>query len=331
MNRPAWRWIASTTWGWQWPVEVTAMPPVKSRYSTPSVVRMVAPAPDSTCRSVTENQTSARWDTTASSGWGGPGGPDGEIERTEGEGAAIDAEGGAVGERAGARDEVEDEGGHLVGLADAPRQVDAGPGGLDVGYRTGGHGGADQARVDLDDPDAVVDPLLGQGDGGGGEARLRRSVDGGPGRRAGGVDRPDGDEHTRVRAGQVRVGQLGEAEWGPQVEGHEGVEPGPVELGDREVLGSPGVAHDDVETAERLDGAADHGVQLGVVAQVGDDGDGPAAVGLDGGDGPVERLGASGHDRHVGAGRGEQGGGGAADAGGPPGDERGSTGQVEEL
>ena len=64
-----WAWIsrsacwqmAATTLGWQCPVEVTAMPLVKSRYSSPSVVVITQPRPDATSRSVTRNQTSETW------------------------------------------------------------------------------------------------------------------------------------------------------------------------------------------------------------------------------------------------------------------------------
>ena len=31
ISSPAWRWIAATQCGWQWPSELTAMPEVKSR------------------------------------------------------------------------------------------------------------------------------------------------------------------------------------------------------------------------------------------------------------------------------------------------------------
>src|SRR3954452_18628021 len=60
MKRAACSWIAATTAGWQWPVLVTAMPLVKSRYSVPSTVVTMQPEPDTTSRSVTWNQTSAR-------------------------------------------------------------------------------------------------------------------------------------------------------------------------------------------------------------------------------------------------------------------------------
>ena len=53
MKVAAWRWIASTTCGWQWPVLVTAMPLLKSRYSVPSAVVTVEPLPETTSRSVT--------------------------------------------------------------------------------------------------------------------------------------------------------------------------------------------------------------------------------------------------------------------------------------
>ena len=53
--------MAATTLGWQCPVEVTAMPLVKSRYSSPSVVVITQPRPDATSRSVTRNQTSETW------------------------------------------------------------------------------------------------------------------------------------------------------------------------------------------------------------------------------------------------------------------------------
>ena len=45
--------------------DVTAMPLVKSRYSSPAVVVMTQPRPDATSRSVTRNQTSETWLTTA--------------------------------------------------------------------------------------------------------------------------------------------------------------------------------------------------------------------------------------------------------------------------
>jgi hypothetical protein len=54
--------MAATTWGWQCPVEVTAIPAEKSRYSAPSTVVTYEPEPEATCRSVTENQTGARCD-----------------------------------------------------------------------------------------------------------------------------------------------------------------------------------------------------------------------------------------------------------------------------
>ena len=52
--------MAATTVGWQWPVEVTAMPDVTSRYRSPSTVVTQQPCPLATCRSVTWNHTGAR-------------------------------------------------------------------------------------------------------------------------------------------------------------------------------------------------------------------------------------------------------------------------------
>src|SRR3954453_828461 len=69
MNRPAWRAIASTTGGWEWPVEATAIPAVKSRYSWPSVVYTHDPCPCDTCRSVTWNHTGARCELVVMGRW----------------------------------------------------------------------------------------------------------------------------------------------------------------------------------------------------------------------------------------------------------------------
>ncbi len=57
MNRCAWSAIALATCGWAWPVELTAMPAAKSRYSAPSVVVTQQPLPLATCSGVTENHT----------------------------------------------------------------------------------------------------------------------------------------------------------------------------------------------------------------------------------------------------------------------------------
>src|SRR5687767_12543872 len=57
MKRCACSAIAATTFGWAWPVDVTAMPPEKSRYCCPLVVVTHDPVPDATSRSVTENHT----------------------------------------------------------------------------------------------------------------------------------------------------------------------------------------------------------------------------------------------------------------------------------
>src|SRR5215207_585229 len=57
MNRWAWAAIAAATWGWACPVEVTAIPPLKSRYRSPDVVVTHDPSPDATSRSVTLNHT----------------------------------------------------------------------------------------------------------------------------------------------------------------------------------------------------------------------------------------------------------------------------------
>jgi len=57
--------MAATTVGWQWPVDTTAMPAVKSRYCVPSTVVTQEPAPLATWSSVTENQTSARCEAMA--------------------------------------------------------------------------------------------------------------------------------------------------------------------------------------------------------------------------------------------------------------------------
>src|ERR1700704_4954656 len=56
--------MAETTLGWQWPVDTTAMPAVKSRYSLPSAVVIHEPEPDTTFRSVTLNHTSERYEGT---------------------------------------------------------------------------------------------------------------------------------------------------------------------------------------------------------------------------------------------------------------------------
>src|SRR4249919_3972205 len=72
MNLVACSWIAATTFGWQCPVLVTAMPDEKSRYSAPSAVVTQEPRPDTTCRSVTWNQTSDRCDPIAGSYARGP-------------------------------------------------------------------------------------------------------------------------------------------------------------------------------------------------------------------------------------------------------------------
>ena len=60
MPRAACSAIAATTCGWQWPVELTAMPAAKSRYSSPSTVVTRHPRPLATWRSVTLNQTPDR-------------------------------------------------------------------------------------------------------------------------------------------------------------------------------------------------------------------------------------------------------------------------------
>ena len=52
--------------GGQCPVELTAIPAAKSRYSTPSTVVTLHPRPDATCRSVTLNHTFDRCDMAAS-------------------------------------------------------------------------------------------------------------------------------------------------------------------------------------------------------------------------------------------------------------------------
>src|SRR3977135_225914 len=65
ISRPACSAMAATTFGWQWPVEVTAIPLVTSRYSSPAVVVITQPRPEATSRSVTRNQTSETWLTTA--------------------------------------------------------------------------------------------------------------------------------------------------------------------------------------------------------------------------------------------------------------------------
>src|SRR5688500_739619 len=57
MNRCAWAAMAAATCGWACPVDVTAMPPLKSRYRSPVVVVTHDPSPDATSRSVTLNQT----------------------------------------------------------------------------------------------------------------------------------------------------------------------------------------------------------------------------------------------------------------------------------
>src|SRR5208283_2201018 len=45
MSSPACFWMAATTWGWQWPVEVTAMPAEKSKNSLPSTSVTTMPRP----------------------------------------------------------------------------------------------------------------------------------------------------------------------------------------------------------------------------------------------------------------------------------------------
>src|SRR5512141_3177163 len=45
MSSPACFWMAATTSGWQWPVEVTAMPAEKSRNSFPSTSSTTTPRP----------------------------------------------------------------------------------------------------------------------------------------------------------------------------------------------------------------------------------------------------------------------------------------------
>src|SRR4051794_5021654 len=60
MARDACSAIAATTFGWRWPVELTAMPAAKSRYSSPSTVVTRHPRPLATWRSVTLNQTPDR-------------------------------------------------------------------------------------------------------------------------------------------------------------------------------------------------------------------------------------------------------------------------------
>ena len=65
VNTLAWRWMPRAACrrsprrraGWLWPVELTAMPAAKSRYSTPSTVVTRQPCPLATCRSVTLNHT----------------------------------------------------------------------------------------------------------------------------------------------------------------------------------------------------------------------------------------------------------------------------------
>src|SRR5712671_6131889 len=61
ISRPACSAMAATTLGWQCPVDVTAIPLVKSRYSSPVVVVTTQPRPEATSRSVTRNQTSETW------------------------------------------------------------------------------------------------------------------------------------------------------------------------------------------------------------------------------------------------------------------------------
>ena len=62
MKRAAWVAIASTTCGWLWPVELTAIPAAKSRYSSPLDGGDAAAPPLTTCRSVTLNHTFDRCD-----------------------------------------------------------------------------------------------------------------------------------------------------------------------------------------------------------------------------------------------------------------------------
>ena len=57
--------MAWATFGCAWPVEFTAMPAAKSRYSSPSVVVTQQPCPLATCSAVTENQTFDRCDMSA--------------------------------------------------------------------------------------------------------------------------------------------------------------------------------------------------------------------------------------------------------------------------
>ena len=57
MKRSAWAPIAAATFGWACPVELTAMPAAKSRYSSPLTVVTRHPLPCVTCRSVTLNHT----------------------------------------------------------------------------------------------------------------------------------------------------------------------------------------------------------------------------------------------------------------------------------
>src|SRR3954451_12688187 len=60
MKRVACSAIAAATFGCAWPVELTAMPAAKSRYSSPPVVVTQHPLPLATSNGVTENQTSDR-------------------------------------------------------------------------------------------------------------------------------------------------------------------------------------------------------------------------------------------------------------------------------
>src|SRR4051812_39677091 len=60
MKRVACSAMAAATFGCAWPVELTAMPPAKSRYSSPLVVVTQHPLPLATSKGVTENQTSDR-------------------------------------------------------------------------------------------------------------------------------------------------------------------------------------------------------------------------------------------------------------------------------
>ena len=47
VNFSACSWMAWTTFGWEWPTFMTAMPPAKSMYSLPSMSQRSAPSPRS--------------------------------------------------------------------------------------------------------------------------------------------------------------------------------------------------------------------------------------------------------------------------------------------